>query len=134
MSTITQIRTSGQVLADAESHVPDGWSATMVSEVCDINPPKPSADALTQDALVTFVPMPAVNAEVGAITNPEVRPYSAVRKGYTAFREGDVIFAKITPCMENGKAAVARNLENGLGFGSTEFHVLRPTAAILAQY
>src|SRR5439155_17420104 len=68
------------------------------------------------------------------ITNPQLRPFSEVRKGFTAFRDGDVIMAKITPCMENGKAAITRNLENGLGFGSTEFHVIRPTAAVLPEF
>jgi len=57
-----------------------------------------------------------------------------VKKGYTPFREGDVLFAKITPCMENGKMAVVPPLKNGLGFGSTEFHVLRPHNEISAQY
>ena len=91
-------------------------------------------DALSPKALVTFVPMPAVDAESGAITQPETREFSAIRNGYTSFKEGDVIFAKITPCMENGKAAIARQLENSLGFGSTEFHVLRPTGAILPEF
>ena len=71
--------------------------------------------------------MAAVDEHFGAITRTETRPYEAVSKGYTAFQSGDVLFAKITPCMENGKAAIADGLENGLGFGSTEFHVLRPT-------
>src|SRR5205823_5142697 len=57
-----------------------------------------------------------------------------VRSGYTAFRDGDVIMAKITPCMENGKAAIVRNTTNSLGFGSTEFHVLRPNGVALAEY
>lgn len=114
--------------------LPEGWVQTTLSEICFINPPKPAKDALRPDARVTFVPMPAVDAELGAITNADMRPFSKVRKGYTAFRDGDVIMAKITPCMENGKAAIARNLENGLGFGSTEFHVLRPRAGALADF
>lgn len=52
--------------------------------------------------------------------------YGEVKKGYTVFQDGDILFAKITPCMENGKGALAPNLINGIGFGSTEFHVLRP--------
>lgn len=78
--------------------------------------------------------MPAVDADAGAITQPVDRPYAEVAKGFTAFRDGDVIMAKITPCMENGKAAIARGLTNSLGFGSTEFHVLRPTDRVLAEY
>jgi type I restriction enzyme, S subunit len=78
--------------------------------------------------------MPAVDAQSGTIANPERRPFMSVRKGYTAFRDGDVIFAKITPCMENGKAAIARNLINGQGFGSTEFHVLRASKSVIPEY
>jgi type I restriction enzyme S subunit len=98
-----------------------------LSEVAEINPRKPSALAkLPGDYRVTFVPMAAVDEGSGTITQPEVRTYAEVKKGFTYFAEGDVIFAKITPCMQNGKAAIASCLENGVGFGSTEFHVIRP--------
>ncbi len=69
--------------------------------------------------------MEAVSDEYGVIAKPGMRTLGEVRKGYTYFAENDVIFAKITPCMENGKCAIARNLTNGIGFGSTEFHVFR---------
>ena len=64
----------------------------------------------------------------------EVRDLGEVRKGYTYFAEGDVVFAKITPCMENGKSAIARKLTNGIGFGTTEFHVLRPGPLVTAEW
>jgi type I restriction enzyme S subunit len=102
--------------------------------VCQVNPAKAARDALPADAEVTFVPMPAVDADSGAITAPQVRAFGEVRKGFTSFRDGDVIMAKITPCMENGKAAIARGLRCGLGFGSTEFHVLRPSEAALPEF
>jgi type I restriction enzyme, S subunit len=89
--------------------IPRHWVWTKLGAAADLNPPKPRRDALPPDAEVTFVPMPAVDAQSGTIANPERRPFMSVRKGYTAFRDGDVIFAKITPCMENGKAAIARN-------------------------
>ena len=108
--------------------LPEGWEVVTLPDVCEINPPKPPPHVLPPDAPVTFVPMPAVDAEQGTITRLESRPFGKVRKGYTSFRENDVIMAKITPCMENGKAAIARGLQNGFGFGSTEFHVLRSTA------
>ena len=57
-----------------------------------------------------------------------------MRKGYTYFRNGDVLFAKITPCMENGKGAIAKNLKNGIGFGTTEFHVIRAKAGVLPKW
>src|SRR5207302_10765392 len=71
---------------------------------------------------------------LGAIRDAGVRSYAMVRKGFTAFANNDVIMAKITPCMENGKAALARGLQNGIGFGSTEFHVLRSMGAVLPDY
>jgi type I restriction enzyme S subunit len=114
--------------------LPEGWALTTLQDACEINPSKAPKDSLPADAPVTFVPMPAVDAEEGTITKPQVRRFSEVRKGFTSFREGDVIMAKITPCMENGKAAIARNLINGLGFGSTEFHVFRSTGVALADF
>lgn len=114
--------------------LPAGWKWATLSEACDINPPKPRPNVLPANASVTFVPMPAVDGDLGAITNPKTRPFGSIRNGYTAFREGDVIMAKITPCMENGKAAIAHHLENGLGFGSTEFHVLRPREGVLSEF
>lgn len=64
----------------------------------------------------------------------EVRPYSEAMRGFTYFEEGDVLFAKITPSMQNGKCAVARGLEGGIGFGSTEFHVLRPGQRVMSDW
>ncbi|MBO5109550.1 MAG: restriction endonuclease subunit S [Clostridia bacterium] len=69
--------------------------------------------------------MPKVG-ENGEFDASDIKEYREVKKGFTYFQNGDVLFAKITPCMENGKGAIARNLKNGIGFGSTEFHVLRP--------
>ena len=69
--------------------------------------------------------MPAVS-ENGKIDASQVKRYDEVKTGFTYFAENDVLFAKITPCMENGKGAVATGLYNEIGFGSTEFHVLRP--------
>lgn len=88
----------------------------------------------TSDMPVTFIPMAAVDDISGKIVKPQVREIASVWKGYTRFSEGDVLFAKITPCMENGKAAIAHGLINGLGFGSTEFHVLRPTEAVEGKW
>jgi type I restriction enzyme S subunit len=111
------------------------WPTVPLLAVCELNPKLHPDERPAADALVTFVPMAAVDEHLAAITTPEVRPYAEVQKGYTAFAEGDVLFAKVTPCMENGKAAVASNLIGGVGFGSTEFHVLRPdTRLILAEY
>lgn len=110
------------------------WQRVRLPEVVEINPPRPAKDDHASDMPVSFVPMAAVSEETGRIEEAEDRPFGEVRSSYTAFAEGDLIWAKITPCMENGKAAVARGLTNGLGFGSTEFHVLRPGPDVLAEY
>ena len=74
--------------------------------------------------MVSFIEMASVSDE-GYISEKVDRPLGEVLKGsYTYFSEGDIIIAKITPCMENGKCAIARNLTNHIGFGSSEFHVL----------
>lgn len=94
-----------------------------IDEFAELNPRKEIN--ISDDELVSFVPMEAVDDISGTIANPQERQLKEVNKGYTYFRNGDVIFAKITPCMENGKIAFAENLKNGIGFGSTEFHVFR---------
>lgn len=114
--------------------LPNTWVEVRLTDICEINPRLFAEDRPHDDTTVTFVPMSAVDEHGGVINKPETRSYAEVAKGYTSFREHDVLFAKVTPCMENGKAAVARNLENGFGFGSTEFHVLRPTDAVLPEY
>ena len=78
--------------------------------------------------------MSAVEENARGIARPELRPFREIRRGYTWFAEGDVLFAKITPCMQNGKHAVARGLIDGIGFGTTEFHVIRPALAIMSEW
>jgi type I restriction enzyme S subunit len=114
------------------SELPRGWVETSIQDVCYVNPRR-DVD-LDLDDLVSFVPMPALDEFSGEITRPIQRPLRQVAKGFTQFLEGDVLFAKITPSMENGKSAVARHLTNGIGFGSTEFHVLRSTGVIEPDY
>jgi type I restriction enzyme S subunit len=114
------------------SELPKGWVETSIEDVCYVNPRR-DVD-LDLDDLVSFVPMPALDEFSGEITRPIQRPLRQVAKGFTQFLEGDVLFAKITPSMENGKSAVARHLTNGTGFGSTEFHVLRSTGVIEPDY
>jgi len=122
------------MIANELSDLPNGWVSTTLGEVVRINPRDMNFKSLSSELPVTFVPMAAVEAEAGRISNPETMPLEKARKGHTQFKENDVIFARITPSMENGKAAIARNLANGLGFGSTEFHVLRPDGAVLPEF
>lgn len=115
------------------SELPEGWSFARIDKACDVNP-RVNKSEIPDDLLISFVPMPAVGAGDGSIDVSQERPASEVKKGFTAFKEGDVLFAKITPCMENGKMAVVPKVANGYGFGSTEFHVLRPKEGVEARY
>jgi len=109
------------------------WEWKKLGDVCQINPPKKELQDLDEDTLVSFIPM-ALVSEQGKIINQEDKPIKDVLKGFTYFREGDVLVAKITPCFENGKRALAKGLKHEIGFGSTEFHVLRPKSAVLAEW
>lgn len=113
--------------------LPPSWALAQIADVAGINPGLDKSKV--DDGLeVSFLPMSAVEAGTGHMDITAARRFSEVKKGYTPFCEGDVLFAKITPCMENGKMAVVPALKNGQGFGSTEFHVLRPRIGISAQY
>lgn len=116
-----------------DSELPCGWELQLLDDVAQVNPPLDRC-ILNDDVPVTFVPMRAVEAEGGGIKTPEIRPYGEVKRGYTAFLSGDVITAKITPCMENGKTAVVPNVEGDVCFGSTEFHVIRPEVGIASRW
>lgn len=107
--------------------LPEGWCWSLLSDVAVVNP-STSFNHLAPSDSIIFVPMAAVAEETGTIDLSIERPIKEVAKGYVRFAEGDVIFAKITPCMENGKIAPVPTLRQGVAAGSTEFHVLRPLA------
>lgn len=112
--------------------LPQTWKQARLAELTCINPPNP--DELPSDStLVSFVPMAAVEEMTGRLDATQARLWAEVRKGYTRFQEGDVVLAKITPSMENGKAALAIGLIGGVGAGTTEFHVFRPEPGIEAR-
>lgn len=93
------------------------------SHIAEIKPSRGTM-RLTLDEAVSFIPMEDVS-ETGQWTRHRLRAFAEVRSGFTCFQENDILVAKITPCMENGKGCIAVGLRNGIGFGSTEFHVLR---------
>lgn len=103
-----------------------------LGECCILNPRRPNI-ALCDTDKVSFIPMPAVS-EDGYLVDMIDEEYGKVKKGFTYFENNDVLFAKITPCMENGKGAIVHGLTNGIGMGSTEFHVLRPINGISSPY
>lgn len=113
--------------------LPPKWAIASLSELAAINPPLDRC-LVSDDVPVDFVPMRAVEPEGGGLLRPEVVNYGKVKKGFTAFLSGDVIMAKITPCMENGKTCVVPALSGVACFGSTEFHVLRAEPGIGARW
>lgn len=113
--------------------LPPGWSSPPLAEMACINPALDRC-IINNSIEVVFVPMRAVEAEGGGLLHPEVRPYGEVKKGYTSFLSGDVIMAKITPCMENGKTTVVPDLPGQVCFGSTEFHVIRAEQGVESRW
>ena len=102
--------------------LPKSWRWSQIAAIGLLNPRNEASDAVS----ASFVPMSLIAAEYGVGHGHEVRPWSEVKKGYTHFAEGDVGLAKITPCFENGKSTVFRDLTGGVGAGTTELHVARP--------
>lgn len=109
------------------------FDSVPLGRICHINP-RPSFGGLHDNDLAGFIPMDAISDRLGIVEYVGERRIEEC-VGYTTFRDYDVLWAKITPCMENGKSAVVHDLTNGVGFGSTEFHVIRPrSAAVLPEY
>ena len=117
------------------SRIISKYEKKKLSIVCDVNTSKTEVSHVDENTLVSFVEMASVSNE-GYITDKVDRPIGELRKGgYTYFAEGDIIIAKITPCMENGKCALVNKMVNGVGVGSTEFHVIRANEEkILAKF
>jgi len=115
------------------SELPQVWEQVGLTEIAQINPALDRC-IVSDSVEVNFVPMRAVEPEGGGLLRPEKRPYGEVKKGYTAFLSGDVIMAKITPCMENGKTTVVPVLPDSVCFGSTEFHVIRAEAGVESRW
>ena len=108
------------------------WPLADIGDVAFINPRLPKDTDGSQE--VTFLGMASIS-EDGTILNQEQRVLSDTKKGFTYFERNDVLLAKITPCFENGKAVHLSKLSSQIGFGSTEFHVLRPHEGVLdAKY
>jgi len=122
--------------AIVESYIPvipqkiEGEIKTL-SDIALFKPSKDEIKTIADDTLVSFVPMADMNAHNIAFKAKEEKSISEVYKGFTYFKDNDVLLAKITPCFENGKAGIARNLKNGVGFGSTEYIVIRTNTDIV---
>ena len=105
-----------------------------IGDICIINPPKGELANLNPDTLVSFVPMADLNENRVAFQPKQEKLLSEVSGSYTYFADDDVLLARVTPCFENGKAGIARRLLNGVGFGSSEFIVLRCGEDILSEW
>jgi type I restriction enzyme, S subunit len=104
--------------------LPPNWVWTRLAQVGVISPRNEAPD----DREASFVPMALISSRYADPIQTETRPWIEIRRGFTHFAEGDVVMAKITPCFQNAKSAVARGLHNGIGAGTTELHVFRAVA------
>jgi type I restriction enzyme M protein len=117
--------------AGAKSHI---FPLVKIGDVCAINPSKNKLSSLKPETRVSFVPMADLNENLIAFQPSDEKQLSEVSTSYTYFEDNDVLLAKVTPCFENGKAGIARGLLNGIGFGSSEFYVLRSSAQVLPEW
>ncbi len=106
--------------------IPDTWAWTRLVDIGEISPKNGAED----DEMASFASMRTISEKHAVPSQPEDRLWGTIKKGYTHFANGDVVVAKITPCFENGKAAVIRALTSGIGAGTTELHVVRPLPGV----
>ena len=107
--------------------IPDSWEWAKIGDIFQVNPRNKIEDLLE----VSFIPMPLIDDGFSGKHTSEERVWRKVKSGFTHFMEGDIGIAKITPCFENRKSVVFRNLKNGYGAGTTELHILRPYASTI---
>lgn len=108
-----------------------GWQTKALGNVCVVNPPKKDMLADVQsDDFVSFIPMEDLSVKAGYVKSKQQRLCKDVQSSYTCFADNDILMAKVTPCFENGKVGITQNLVNGIGFGSSEFIVIRPVNVI----
>ena len=117
-----------KIVADPE------WPMVEIGRVCTLNPKKAEISTLNGSTTVSFVPMSDVGENEMYFEAKEQKRLQDVGSSYTYFKENDVLVAKVTPCFENGKAGIARGLNNGIGFGSSEFYILRPGESVTPQW
>ena len=112
--------------------IPADWTTSRIRNVAQLSPGYSDGPPKNDEAC-TVVPMELLS-EAGTIDTTSLQAFEDVTSGLTLFEAGDVLFAKITPCMENGKGAFVDSLPTRYAFGSTEFHVLRPSHAVDAKF
>ena len=110
------------------------WPVVRVRDVCTVNPKKSELNGFDPQTLVSFVPMADVREHTMQVQPHQERTIADVSASYSYFRDNDVLVARVTPCFENGKAGIATGLKNSIGFGSSEFHVLRSGGEVLPEW
>ena len=110
------------------------WPMVEVREACVVNPRKSEIAAMDGAKIVSFVPMSDMGENRMYFEAKDYKCLKEVGSSYTYFKDNDVLIAKVTPCFENGKAGIAKGLSNGIGFGSSEFYVLRPTEEVISEW
>jgi type I restriction enzyme M protein len=110
------------------------WEMKELGDLCELNPKKSEIKSMDENIEVSFVPMSDINENERFFNPKETKKIKEVFGGYTYFRDDDVLLAKVTPCFENGKGGICKNLTNGIGFGSSEYYVLRPNEKILSTW
>jgi len=121
-------------LTKEKTSLPVGWVLKTLGEVCEINPKKSEINNLPANHLVSFLPMKDLGIAQNQIKPIIIKQLSEVKGSYTYFKNNDVLLAKVTPCFENGKLGIAKNLKNEIGFGSSEYIVFRPKNETLSEY
>ncbi|GEM_PF-5481507 len=114
--------------------LPKGWKWEKIDNLAKVGKTRKKKTALSPKELTSFVPMDSVDDVTGMITKTLYRPYEELGQSYTYFENGDIIFAKITPCMQNGKCAIVSEMKDDFGFGSSEYIVLTPTKPIYTKW
>lgn len=114
--------------------LPKGWKWEKLDDVAKVNKLRKKKSAATPKEPTSFVPMECVDDITGKITKTFLRPYDELGQSYTYFENGDVIFAKITPCMQNGKCAIVSEMKDGFGYGSSEYIVFTPSKPIYTKW
>ena len=127
-----RVKNSIRLMA-GKTQTPDGWNVVRLGDVAELNPRRPKLN-ISDETQVIFLPMAAVADDFQGILAREWRAYRDVAKGYSYFEENDVLFSKITPCLQNGKHTLATGIIRGFGFGTTEFHVVRAGERLTAKY
>lgn len=111
--------------------IPQNWKWVRIGDICLVNP----KNEISDDTIVSFIPMACVKEGYRNEHTYEERLWGTIKKGFSHFKEGDVGVAKITPCFQNRKSVVFKNLINGYGAGTTELTVVRPIEnMVCAEY